>query len=695
MFLNDQSQHQIQTKEHNSLISKPYKLINIGPVNNNFLIPTKIKSPFDDDPDQSDQIIYNIIDEYLSENPPDSFPIQNFSSLLLTAVSNQRNVIYTTISQKIIKYTIESSEKLLSLTDFSSIISMCVNILSSILNFSNFFEFIQADRPFSKIFYESFHKNIYNNSSFIGLLSSIVSEIFINSLNNNVPLNQNEQYIILFIENTNLFTDYFINTISQNLSNFFGMNMLQNNTESNMKDKYCLLFQSFHILYNSMPKSASIFLKLISKPFTIDVIGQRADDFISSVGEVVFYHQDQINTFFAVIDPSTPKTAYATFAKSMVNEEINMEKMANLHRFIGKQSIHMRHIVERFLKKRLQRYDKQAIISFTKLIDHEFRSGKYCSDIISELSLIQDKFCFEAAHSVLMMRRAIDIDFEFDKRFAEEYNEFYNDNHSENFMLIVKDVEESNSLYQNFLNENSEVPSFLSIHVFFWQNWKHHNFEKYKFPNIIQPYIDSFTQFIREKNPKKKLNWKLDLSDCTLSLGAFSIRCDGVAGAILLSLNDSPKTADEIKKEICDSPDFDVEAILSQYIDQKGGKIIEKYIENTQTFFKINKNVVIDHESDDEIKIITHLPYPDERNSNQNMHLNFYNIISKTTQIDGLIMSTLKEREMTNDDLISTIRELVTYPVESEIIQERIDHMERRNFISHDSINDNKYHYVP
>ena len=689
-----QSQQENQTKE-NKIIGKTYHSINIGPINNDFSIPTKIKSPFDDKADEFEQNIKNIIEPSFSKNPPNSFPIQNFSLLSNYVSSEQRKKICDFILSYITNVASTYSQELLSLSENSEIIIKSGQIISTILNFSNFFGFIQLDQSFSEIYYKTLHANMYyNNDAFLGLFSSIVSEILVNSLKANKPLARDEQYIILLTENANLFTDNFIRTITQHLSIFFKNIMSQGNEndKNSMKTQYCAAFKSFYTLYSSLPDTTVNFLKLISKIFSNEVIHQNAVQFIISVGEVVFYNQDQINAFFAVIDPATPITDYALFVKSMISNGIDMQKMANLHRFIGKQSIHMRHIVERFLKKRLKENEKQAIVSFAELLDNEFRSGKYSPDIISELSLIQDKFGFESVHSALMMRRAIETDFELDKRFAEEYNDFFNDNHSENFMLICKDVEESRSLFKNFLKEKKEVPSFLSIFVFFWQNWKIDDYAKYKFPDIILPHLTNFTLYMRKVCPKKQLSWHLAASDCKLKIGKFLISCNGVTGAVLLTLNDSPKTVDQIKNLLTIS-DFDPEPILSQFMEKKGGNIINRFIERGQTFYKINTD--IDLNDGDEVTIKTLLTLPEDINKSQNGRYDFFNIASKTTQIDGLIMSSLKGKEMTKQQILSRIQKMVTFPIEENFIQERIDRLERRNFITHDPVNENVFRYVP
>ena len=104
MLQSDQSQQENQTKEHNKIIGNTYNLINIGPINNDFLIPTKIKSPFEEEPDLFDQDIENIIDPYFSEKPPNCFPIHNFSLLLQYISLGHREKICNFIIQRIISF---------------------------------------------------------------------------------------------------------------------------------------------------------------------------------------------------------------------------------------------------------------------------------------------------------------------------------------------------------------------------------------------------------------------------------------------------------------------------------------------------------------------------------------------------------------------------------------------------------------
>ncbi|OHT17406.1 hypothetical protein TRFO_12360 [Tritrichomonas foetus] len=693
------------------IYGKPFQSILIGPVNNDINIPRKINSPFAVKPNLWSDNINRILDSYFSNSPSAFFPTKDFQILSFYAISKERDEISEYIAQRIIEYAKIYSQTLTNNYQNNNLFhNECSKIVHSIEAFSPLFEFLQQDISFSDIFFSEFHKNLISNTNFLGVFATEISELVINAFETETAIPPEYKYSFLFLEKCDLLCDAFNTTINQNLKNFY-IEVLNNYPE---QEDFVPLFKKFHIVYQSIPNEATNILKLLSQSFSVNIIKNNNEAFISNVGHIVINDKAGITTFFAVLDPATPITCYTSFVKNILGTGIDVAKMAQLHKFIGKQSTHMRHILERFLKKRLLNHEKEASIALAKIFDDNFRNNIYDEDSITLLSLIQDKSSFESAHSCFFMRRLIDLNISTngdiqninnndinnnltnnnlnhnssnncDRTFANDHLKFYDDNHSRHFQLLIKDGDDSKNLFKEFQKVH-QIPSFLTIHTFFWQNWYTSNKPVYKFPVSLTDHLSTFTLYFREKMPKRRLEWRLDASDCELTVFNKSVKCNGVTGTALLALNSGPKDPSEVT-ETTEIPSEEVFGILSQFTDEKGHNILKK----------VGDKFAINNESlgTENTTLVLPLRTPEEK-VKQKFIPTVLNIMSANAIIDGLIMTTLKrEREMTKSQILKKTQELLTFPASKETIKDRINRLERCNFISHDPMNAKLFHYVP
>ena len=149
-----------------------------------------------------------------------------------------------------------------------------------------------------------------------------------------------------------------------------------------------------------------------------------------------------------------------------------------------------------------------------------------------------------------------------------------------------------------------------------------------------------------------------------------------------------------------EASNLDVDCILSQFINEKGYRIIRKAFQGTQLVYSINAdNADLQtplNAPNAYIPINTHLITPQSRTETQEMNKDLMNIYSKSIQIDGIIISLLKsEKHVTQEEIIRHTANHIQFPIDEQMIQERIDKLERQNFITHDPMNINTYNYVP
>ena len=692
---NEQKNLQNFQINQNKIISSKFELVQIGPFLNDSIIPTKIPSPFHTDPIKWNKAVDKIIDSYF-EHSNSSFPIFDFSFIVLASSTTDYNKICEYTIEKINNSAIKKIKMLIGLQNLTEIKQSIVSFQNSINSFIKYFAVIQKERiNFEKSLYSTISHELKEKNAFFSKLSSLAVQIILDALNINTQLNDEDKLIFVFIEKSNIIQEVFNQPSSNSLINNFKE---LGNTEKIIKS-----FDSFNIFYHSFPKEATKILKYICQLFSSNAIASNTIYLVENNGLEIIKDNDKIETFLNILDPSNSidyssnlnKQLLSTLVNNIMSNETEITKvMIQLHKFIEGYCIYIRHILERRIKKKFIQEKHKIPIQLARMFDDFFRNGIYNEGFISLLSLIEDKDAFDALHSSLMMRRAIDLtdeEFECDKLFTKHMHNVYDDNHSNHFQFIVKDKEESETLFNEFSKlSDCNIPPFLKIHTFFWKNWyiNDDHLNSYRFPAFLSEHLTSYTSFYRKKHPGTNLEWKLNASDCQLKISCINIICSGIAGTALLELNSGPKTVEEIYNATNITTD-EIEGIFSRFIDSDNHKLLN--YENNK--YSVDKNFINSLTEDRTIKLPLELP---ENKRHFNVASTAQNLMSKNAIIDSIIIASLKkEKEMTKSQILDKTLKSIAFPITKEAIQERFDILEKRNFISPDPMNMNLYHYVP
>ena len=186
------------------------------------------------------------------------------------------------------------------------------------------------------------------------------------------------------------------------------------------------------------------------------------------------------------------------------------------------------------------------------------------------------------------------------------------------------------------------------------------------------------------KNPRRFIEWSPLLSNCELLMNDITIKCNGITASILYSLQECPKTSEEISSEIFYDVK-DLEVILNTLKSSNYGNFIllksDKYSINPKAKPE-NKQISLPLHNLKDSK-------SDERREKVAL------MTSRSRQIEGAIILCLKgDSTVKESDLFIKTQQKLKFILDKFVFEEKLKTLALKRFIKRD-LEENTVTYCP
>lgn len=619
----------------------------------NFNWKTIINHYFDSfslfDKSNFDQTLYNLIHSLSST--PNSTEIEEFiNEKITTIVENSMDDFFAEPEISIIHTKIESIK--------SNIENL--NILFGSICFDI------SDTIFS-LFRSNFSKHYLKN--FKEMIQNVLKE-FCHTENFQVS-----SEIIKFFTEFNLLTNQTAET--------FRLSFITNLESLISKNPIESTGRLFTRMFQLFPIGSTSILETITDTYLKKVIKMDLVSFLTIIlPHLLDYFEDFYNFAYSTDSPDDLVDIIIQYFSS---NTLSLNHAISLLRIFKNFSIDIKHQLARRIRNSVLQSKETNAVRYSEILDKDFRRGadnldfdisqELPYDIPTEMLLIQNRTEFEHSHFRLMFYRALEIPMISDCAFIEDYKSHFGCYHSQKFESLLRDYNDNSSLIDEF-RMNHEIPSYLNIFVLESSNWICQN-RFSVFPESIQPCIEQFGLFYKEKRPKRCIQWSPTLSSCELSYNEINIKCNAFVASILFSLSgNKPKSLNELSSDV-HSDKNEIEVVLETLISKKFGNFVicknNKYSINTE----MSKITQIDYPGRPMKRITTGV-------INQNDPI----LMSESRQIEAAIIICIKgETEVKLNALFQDLKERLGFHLDYEVFLDKIKSLNNKHFIRYDQQN--------
>ena len=234
-------------------------------------------------------------------------------------------------------------------------------------------------------------------------------------------------------------------------------------------------------------------------------------------------------------------------------------------------------VKESFDQSFLPKYDHLA-----KLLAYHFdKSGAIKEKEIEFLKICRSKSTFESTYSYLLTKRifsGIQIDIQREKEIIKEFKFIAGSEYTARLKTIIKDYINSKSIDCSIPNFDAVI---LSLEVFPNNTFN----DEVKYPNDINQNMINYSNLFLKNNKRKVIHWSAKLTTVYGTINNIQIIMNGFQAIIILSLQNSKKTFEEIKEET----NIEQET-LKDYLTVMKSKKSYNIIINENDYYYINAN---------------------------------------------------------------------------------------------------------